>query len=126
DFTPVWHDRVPRGQAHDGWIQMAAQAGIAGVVAFTGWVIASIVSLVGALRRSTTAITRAMALGALSVMVAFTTHSLVDYLNVLSLGLQISAVTAIGLNLAPEPLTAYRQDRMPGRNRAEASWTGFA
>ncbi len=38
---------------------------------------------------------------------AYTIHSLVDYLNVLSLGLQLSAVTAIALNLAPDPLTRY-------------------
>ncbi|HWV24152.1 MAG TPA: O-antigen ligase family protein, partial [Thermomicrobiales bacterium] len=113
EFTPVWYDRFPRGQAHNGWLQMAAQAGVAGVVAFTGWVVASLVALISALRRSTEPIARALALGALAIMFAFVAHSLVDYLNVLSLGLQISAVTAIGLNLAPDPLMAYRQQDLP-------------
>lgn len=121
EFTPVWYDRFPRGQAHNGWLQMAAQAGVAGVVTFTGWIIASLVALVGALRRSTEPVARALALGALAVMVAFTMHSLVDYLNVLSLGLQLSIVTAAGLNLAPQPLTAYGQHRVPGTVPADAT-----
>lgn len=107
EYTPVWYDRFPRGQAHNGWLQMAAQAGLPGVIAFTGWIVATLVSLVGAVRRSTDPLARALALGALSVMVAFTVHSLVDYLNVLSLGLQLSAILAIGLNLCPDPLTVH-------------------
>lgn len=107
EYTPVWFDRFPRGQAHNGWLQMAAQSGIAGVVAFTGWIVATLVSLVGAVRRSIDPLARALALGALSIVVAFTVHSLVDYLNVLSLGLQLSVIVAIGLNLNPDPLTVY-------------------
>jgi O-antigen ligase len=103
EYTPVWYDRFPRGQAHNGWLQMAAQSGVAAVIAFTGWVVATLVSLLGAARRSTEPLSRALAMGALAVMVAFSVHSLVDYLNVLSLGLQLSAVTVIGLNLAPHP-----------------------
>jgi O-antigen ligase len=103
EYTPVWYERFPLGQAHNGWLQMAAQSGIAGVIAFTGWVTATLVSLLGASRRSTEPLSRALAMGALAVMVAFTVHNLVDYLNVLSLGLQLGAVTAIGLNLAPDP-----------------------
>lgn len=111
DHTPVWYDRFPRGQAHNGWLQMGAQAGIPGVAAFTGWVVATLVSLCGAARRSMDSRSRALALGALAVMFAFTIHSLVDYLNVLSLSFQLSAVTAIGLNLARDPLTALSQAR---------------
>jgi O-antigen ligase len=103
EYTPTWVDRFPRGQAHNGWLQMAAQAGIPGAVAFTGWVVASLVSLLSAACRSAEPLAKALAIGALAVMVAFTVHSLVDYLNVLSLGLQLSAITAIGLNLAPLP-----------------------
>lgn len=103
EYTPHWYDRFPKGQAHNGWLQMGAQSGVAGGVAFTGWVVAALVSLVGAARRSIDPLARALAMGALAVLVAFTVHSLVDYLNVLSLGLQLSAITAIGLNLAPAP-----------------------
>lgn len=126
EFTPVWYDRFPLGQAHNGWLQMAAQAGLAGIVAFSGWVIASLVALVGAMRRSTGSVARALALGALAVMVAFTVHSLVDYLNVLSLGLQISAVLAIGLNLSPDPLKAYVQTDRAEASRIDVPRTGVA
>src|SRR5699024_4415209 len=103
---------------------MAAQAGIGGVVTFTGWIAASLLAFFGALRRSTGPMSRALALGALAVMIAFTTHSLVDYLNVLSLGLQISVVAAMGLNLAPEPLRNH--DVVPGAITPGCSRTGFA
>ena len=116
EYTPHWYDRFPKGQAHNGWLQMAAQAGLAGVVAFTGWVVAALVSLVGAARRSIDPLARALAMGALAVMVAFAVHSLVDYLNVLSLGLQLSAIAAIGLNLTPGPC----------RSRSSRSFTGGA
>jgi O-antigen ligase len=110
EYAAVWYDRFPIGQAHNGWLQMGAQAGIPGVVAFTGWLAAALVSLIGAARRSTDPRSRAMAMGALAIMIAFSVHSLVDYLNVLSLGLQLSCVLAVGLNLAPAPLVfAYRR-----------------
>jgi O-antigen ligase len=102
-YTTDWHNRIPLGQAHNGYLQMAAQSGIPGVVAFVGWLMAMLLSLAGAVRRSTEPITRALALGALAVVVAFAVHSVVDYLNVLSLGLQLAATVAIGLNLAPDP-----------------------
>jgi hypothetical protein len=38
---------------------------------------------------------------------------MVDYLNVLSLGLQLSVLTAIALNSAPEPLSRYTTHRPP-------------
>lgn len=114
EYVPVWYDRFPRGQAHNGWLQMAAQAGMPGLVAFTGWVAAALVSLIGAARRSVDPRSRALALGGLAVMIAFTVHSLVDYLNVLSLGLQLSVVLAIGLNLAPDPLTIFNRKPASG------------
>lgn len=104
EYVPEWIDRSPRGQAHNGWLQMGAQAGIPGIFAFMVWLIASVVALVGAARRATDEIGHLLAWGALAVMLAFTLHSLVDYLNVLSLSIQLSAVTAIGLALAPDPI----------------------
>ncbi len=123
EYTPSWVDRFPRGQAHNGWLHMGAQAGIGGLVAFTGWVIASLVSLFNAGRRAHDPLSRALAIGGLAVMIAFSVHSLVDYLNVLSLGLQLSAMVAIGLNLAPNPLTVYagkRPDVHAGENALQA------
>lgn len=101
DYTPDWYKRLPLGQAHNGYLHMAAQAGIPGVATFLGWIIAMLVSLRGALRCASSPFARGLALGALACVVAFCVHSVVDYLNVLSLGLQLSAVVAIGLNAAP-------------------------
>jgi O-antigen ligase len=108
EYTPSWLDRFPRGQAHNGWLQMGAQAGLPGILAFTAWLAASLVALGGAIRRAPNDLARMVSWGALAVMVAFTMHSMVDYLNVLSLSLQLSGITAIGLSLAPESLASRR------------------
>jgi O-antigen ligase len=120
EYAAVWYDRFPIGQAHNGWLQMGAQAGVPGVLAFTGWVVAALVSLIGAVRRSTDPRSRALALGALAIMIAFTVHSLVDYLNVLSLGLQLSCILAIGLNLASDPLDCVDRKRALGPSTSVA------
>jgi O-antigen ligase len=101
EYTPSWLDRFPRGQAHNGWLQMGAQAGVPGMLAFTVWLGASLMALTGAVRRANDNASRLLAWGAFAVMAAFTVHSLVDYLNVLSLSLQLSVMTAIGLTLSP-------------------------
>ena len=108
-YTTDWYNRFPIGQAHNGYLHMAAQAGIPGLVAFVGWIGAMLVSLASATRRDPEPVSRALSLGAFAVVLAFTVHSVVDYLNVLSLGLQLSAVVAVGLNLAPERLRPVRR-----------------
>lgn len=123
-YVPEWIDRFPRGQAHDGWIQMGAQAGIPGVLAFSVWISASLLALWNATRRATDEISRLLAWGALAVMLAFTVHSLVDYLNVLSLGIQISAVTAMGLALAPDPLPSLQRWRNPAATQTSLACKG--
>lgn len=107
DYTTSWLHRMPLGQAHNVWLQMGAQAGVPGIAAYAVWLAASIWGLVTAWRRATSAHARAIITGALAVFAAYCIHSLVDYLNVLSLGLQLSVITAIALNLAPAPLTRY-------------------
>lgn len=108
EYTPSWLDRFPRGQAHNGWLQMGAQAGVPGLLAFSLWLIASLVALARAIHRAPDETARLLAWGALAVMAAFSVHSLVDYLNVLSLSLQLSAITAIGLALSPAPMRLFR------------------
>lgn len=103
-YTTDWNNRFPLGQAHNGYLQMAAQSGIPGVIAFVGWLSAMLVSLASAAGRDQQPVSRALALGGLAIVVAFAVHSVVDYLNVLSLGLQLAAAVAIGLNLAPQRL----------------------
>lgn len=110
EYTPSWLDRFPRGQAHNVWLQMGAQAGIWGIAAFAVWYFASVWGVVTARRRVSTLAEKWLITGVIAVFAAYSLHSLVDYLNVLSMGLQLSAITAIALNLAPEPLTRYERE----------------
>lgn len=110
EYTPEWRDRWPLGQAHNVWLQMGAQAGIWGIVAFAWWFSATLWSVITARRRLQSGREQWILTGVLAVLVAYSLHSLVDYLNVLSLGLQLSVLTAIALNLAPEPLTRYQTE----------------
>ncbi len=123
-YVPEWIDRFPRGQAHDGWIQMGAQAGVPGILAYSIWIWASLLALWNATRRAADDISRLLAWGALAVMLAFTVHSLVDYLNVLSLGIQISAITAMGLALAPDPLPSLQRQRGLRATQASPTFKG--
>ncbi len=110
EYTPSWIDRFPRGQAHNVWLQMGAQAGIWGIAAFAVWYFASVWSVLTARRRAASSAEKWLITGVIAVFAAYSLHSLVDYLNVLSMGLQLSAITAIALNLAPEPLTRYEPE----------------
>lgn len=114
EYTPGWLDRFPRGQAHNGWLQMGAQAGVPGMLAFTAWVAASLGAVGGAIRRAQGELPRLVACGAIAILLAFTIHSLVDYLNVLSLGVQLSMITAAGLALSPDPLPTSKRDPVEG------------
>lgn len=107
EYVPRWIDRTPLGQAHNVWLQMGAQAGLLGVIGYAAWYAASAWGAITARRRAASPSSGWIITGVLAILAAYTVHSLVDYLNVLSLGLQLSAVTAIALNLAPEPLTRY-------------------
>ncbi|MDQ4099489.1 MAG: O-antigen ligase family protein, partial [Chloroflexota bacterium] len=95
EFTPTWRFRIPRGHAHNGYIHMGAQAGIVGLVAMSGFVATSIAVTARALAANRRRRTAAVPLGALAVVVAFSVHSLVDYLNVLSLSLQLAVIVAL-------------------------------
>ena len=109
EYVPSWLDRFPRGQAHNVWLQMGAQAGIWGILGYAAWFAASVWSVITARRRIDDRQRYWLLTGVLAVFVAYTLHSMVDYLNVLSLGLQLSVLTAIALNLAPDPLTRYER-----------------
>lgn len=95
EHTPVWRFRIPRGHAHNGYIQMGAQAGypgLAAMVVFTGILLMTTACGVAHARSRQE---RSVALGALGIVVAFSVHSIVDYLNVLSLGLQLAVMVAL-------------------------------
>lgn len=109
EYAPSWIDRFPRGQAHNVWLHMGAQAGIWGILAYAWWFGASIWSVVTARRRVMDPQRYWVLTGVIAVFLAYAAHSMVDYLNVLSLGLQLSVLTAIALNFAPGPLKRYQQ-----------------
>lgn len=113
EYVPSWLDRFPRGQAHNVWLQMGAQAGIWGILAYAAWYAASTWSVITARRRIGNSSGFWLITGVLAVFVAYTAHSMVDYLNVLSLGLQLSVLTAVALNSAPEPLSRYTTPQSP-------------
>lgn len=113
EYVPSWIDRYPRGQAHNVWLQMGAQAGVLGIIAYAWWFTASVWSVITARRRIADPQRYWLLTGVLAVFAAYTVHSLVDYLNVLSLGLQLSVLTALALNLAPAPLSRYQVGKPP-------------
>ncbi len=118
EFTPTWRFRVPRGHAHNGYIHMGAQAGIVGLIAMSGFVATLIVATGRAFAASRRGHAAAVPLGALAVVVAFSVHSLVDYLNVLSLSLQLAVVVALATATPPgRPSTSTESEAGVGANR---------
>ncbi len=96
-YTPEWRFRQSRGHAHNGYLQLAAENGIPGLLSFIAWCGLSLSALTGGLSRSRSPFERMLAAGCGATIVAFMVHSMVDYLNVLSLGIQIALVIAIGM-----------------------------
>ncbi len=97
EYTSDWRFRVSRGHAHNGYLQMAAQAGWSGLVSFTCWV--GVIAFKTTKSWRVEGICRAdgRALGGVATVVAFGIHSMVDYLNVLSIGIQLALALAIAL-----------------------------
>lgn len=95
EHTPVWRFRIPRGHAHNGYIHMGAQAGYPGLMAMVLFTATLLVAMSRGVARARSRQERAVALGSLGIVVAFSVHSIVDYLNVLSLGLQLAVMVAL-------------------------------
>lgn len=93
EFTPAWRFRIPRGHAHNGWAQAAAQGGVGGLLAFS-----AILLLAGrrAWRGARTSCgeARALAIGSLAVVVALGVHGLFDHLHGLGLNFTIALAIA--------------------------------
>jgi hypothetical protein len=82
---------------------MAAQAGWFGVIGFVSWLGAIARKAMKAWRAAGWNRSDGRALGALATIAAFAAHSMVDYLNVLSIGLQFALALAIGVaGIPPE------------------------
>jgi O-antigen ligase len=100
EYTRVWRFRISRGHAHSAYIQAAAQSGLAGLGAYL-LLLAAVLWRLGAAYRAARPETRAMIAGALGVTGAVMVHNVFDYLHVLSLGLQLSAVWAVAALARP-------------------------
>ncbi len=104
EHTPVWRYRVGRGHAHDGYLHFGAQAGIAGLAAFTLWLGTILVAiarrLTGRGRGS-----RAMMVGALGSASAFAVHSIFEYIEVRSLLVLLALMVALALNVNDSDLS---------------------
>jgi O-antigen ligase len=94
EYTPEWRFRIPRGHAHNGYLQAAAQAGTIGLICY-------LAVLTMAWRRArrhlAVALTldqRAACVGALGVTAAIAVHGVFEYVHVLSLGIVVSAIWA--------------------------------
>lgn len=86
DETPTWRFRIPRGHAHNDLIQMGAQAGYPGLIAYLAVLFSAGARIVRSVRGSASR-ERALAIGAFGVLTAVIVHGQFDYLHGLSLNL---------------------------------------
>lgn len=85
--TTVWRFRIPRGHAHNDLIQMGAQAGYPGLIAYLAVLFTAGARLLRSARGQELTQERALAIGALGVLTAVIVHGQFDYLHGLSLNL---------------------------------------
>jgi O-antigen ligase len=94
NYTTEWRFRISQGHAHNAYLQVAAETGITGLVAYLA-LLATIVWRLLAGARTMDGRWRCWA--ALAVSVSLMVHGLFDYLHVLSLGIVLSGIWAYGL-----------------------------
>ncbi len=95
EMTEVWRFRIPRGHAHNAYLQALAQAGVVGLFAYLSLVGVVVRTVWLRLRHPESGIKRALIVGVAGVTGAVAVHNLVEYLHVLSLGLQLAVVWAL-------------------------------
>ncbi len=94
EYTEAWRFRIPRGHAHNAYIQVAAQTGIVGLVTY----LSLIVTVAARLRsrwRLGSGSDRVIVIGVIGVSVAVAVHNLFDYLHVAALPIQLSLIWAL-------------------------------
>jgi O-antigen ligase len=95
EATTVWRFRIPRGHAHNAYLQALAQAGIVGAVSYLCLLAAVAWKIWKSLQRVQDPLFRSVVVGIAAVTVAVAVHNTVEYLHVLSLGIQLSVVWAM-------------------------------
>ena len=111
--TEVWRFRIPRGHAHNNEIQMGAQSGYTGLIAYLVLLFSVGARIVRGLRGQSPPTSHALAVGALGVLLAVVVHGQFDYLH----GLSLSLALALALACA-EPAASFVPD---ARSRLVAS-----
>jgi O-antigen ligase len=94
DATTNWHFRIPRGHAHNAYLQVASEAGVLALVAYAAFLGAIVASL---WRRIGIDSCDWLGWGVLAVTAALMAHQVFDYLHVLSLGLLFGGLWAAAL-----------------------------
>jgi O-antigen ligase len=105
EATTVWRFRIPRGHAHNAYLQALAQAGILGAVSYLSVLVAVAWRIRRELKRAHDPVIRSVAIGVAAITAAVAVHNTVESLHVLSLGLQLAVVWAL-LHLDREPRRA--------------------
>jgi O-antigen ligase len=105
EHTPDWRFRVGRGHAHNGYLQLGAEAGVPGMLAFAGWVGTILVALWRRLIRSS-GLDHVLAAGALGGAVAWAINNVFEYQDVPSIPVMFAMVVAIGLGRLSAPGTS--------------------
>jgi O-antigen ligase len=103
--TEVWRFRIPRGHAHNNEIQMGAQSGYTGLIAYLVLLFTVGARIVRGLREQSSPTSHALAVGALGVLIAVVVHGQFDYLHGLSLSLAIALALACA-----EPAALFTPD----------------
>ncbi|MER3437067.1 MAG: hypothetical protein C4346_05400 [Chloroflexota bacterium] len=118
EMTTVWRFRIPRGHAHNAYLQALAQAGVLGLLAYLVLLGTVLRTIWGKLRHAEPGVDRALIIGAAGVTAAVAVHNLVEYLHVLSLGLQLAVVWALAASRPSHearPRALVRASRGAGR-----------
>jgi O-antigen ligase len=88
--APVWQFAL--GHAHNYYINIGAEAGVVGLLAFLLLIVSALVICVRAFRRSQQPLDRAVGLGAAGVVVGIAVHSFFDNIFVHGMEVQVALV----------------------------------
>jgi len=115
----------PLGHAHNYYINIAAEAGIAGLLAFLIALAAAFVIVARLYRRAETPWTRAIALGALGVLVTVTVHNNFDNIFVHEMEAQLALIVGIATVACRLKTVESRKSKVEsGRQLARATIGG--
>jgi hypothetical protein len=93
-----------RGHAHNYYINMAAESGVLGLLAYMALVAGVAYQAVVTLRCTNSTFWRSAAIGCCGIIAAVAGHDLFENLHVLSMGIQLAAVWGL-LTVIEEPMT---------------------